>query len=49
MNHQQCDVHMHPAAYVYGPVLITYLRDILAVGFGLSDLFPTHPPFSIVG
>ena len=29
---------MHPAAYVHGPVLITYLRDILAVGFWLGDL-----------
>ena len=38
MNHHQCDIHMHPAAYVHGPVLITYLRDILAVGFWLSDL-----------
>ena len=35
MNHHQCDIHMHPAAYVHGPVLITYLRDILAVGFWL--------------
>ena len=49
MNHHQCDIHMHPAAYVHGPVLITYLRDILAVGFGLVISFPTRPPFSIVG
>ena len=35
---------MHPAAYVHGPVLITYLRDILAVGFWIGDLFPpAHP------
>ena len=43
MNHHQCDIHMHPAAYVHGPVLITYLRDILAVGFWLGDLL-SHPP-----
>ena len=36
--------HMHPAAYVHGPVLITYLRDILAVGCWIGDLFPpAHP------
>ena len=45
MNHHQCDIHMHPAAYVHGPVLITYLRDILAVGFWLGDLlFPPARP-----
>ena len=43
MNHHQCDIHMHPAAYVHGPVLITYLRDILAVGFWLGDLAASTP------
>ena len=43
MNHHQCDIHMHPAAYVHGPVLITYLRDILAVGFWLGDLLSLPP------
>ena len=43
MNHHQCDIHMHPAAYLHGPVLITYLRDILAVGFWLGDLAASTP------
>ena len=43
MNHHEWDIHMHPAAYVHGPVLITYLRDILAVGFWLSDLLSLPP------
>ena len=46
MNHHQWDIHMHPAAYVHGPVLITYLRDILAVGFGLV-IFAASTPWSV--
>ena len=48
MNHHQWDIQMHPAAYVHGPVLITYLRDILAVGFWLGDLAASTPRLSLI-